>query len=104
MLPPSIIAQRRVYNHLNSLHLKSPRDYQIKNDLRIQCMNAHSKYKEHCKEKKKAEEVSEKEEKLNGLLANIETIKRQKLELSKTIASLEKEVNKCFDKAEEHTQ
>ena len=66
-------------------------------------MNAHSKYKEHCKEKKKAEEVSEKEEKLNGMLANIETIQRQKLELSKTIASLEKEVNKCFDKAEEHS-
>ena len=42
-------------------------------------------------------------QKLNGLLANIETIKRQKLELSKTIASLEKEVNKCFDKAEEHS-
>ena len=66
-------------------------------------MNAHSKYKEHCKKKKKAKEVSEKEEKLNGLLAIIETIKRQKHELSKTIASLEKEVNKCFDKAEEHS-
>ena len=47
--------------------------------------------------------MSEKEEKLNGLLANIETIKRQKRELSKTIASLEKEVKKCFDKAEEHS-
>ena len=66
-------------------------------------MNAHSKYKEHWEEKKKAREVSEKQDKLNGLLANIETIKRQKLELSKTIASLEIEVNKCFDKAEEHS-
>ena len=47
--------------------------------------------------------MSEKEEKLNSLLSNIETIKRQKLELSKTIASLEKEVNKCFHKAEEHS-
>ena len=101
MLPPSIIAQRRVYDHLNSLGVSS-HDYQIENDLRIQCMNANSKYKEHCKEKKKAEEVSEKKEKLNGLLANIETIKRQKLELSKTITSLEKKVSKCFDKAEEH--
>ena len=63
----------------------------------------HPKYKEHCKEKKKAEEVSEKEEKLNGLLVNIETIKRQKHELSKTIDSLEKEVNKCFDRAGEHS-
>ena len=74
MLPPSIIAQRRVYDYLNSLGV-SPHDYQIKNDLRIQCMNVHSKYKEYCKEKKKVEEVSEKEEKLNGLLANNETIK-----------------------------
>ena len=102
MLPPSIIGQRRVYDHFNFLGV-SPNDYQTENDLRIQCINAHSKYKKHCKEKKKAEEVSEKEEKLNGLLANIETIKRQKLELSKTIALLEKEVNKCFDKAEEHS-
>ena len=31
ILPPSIIAQRRVYDHLNSL------DYQMENDLRIQC-------------------------------------------------------------------
>ena len=102
MLPPSIIPQRRVYDNLNSLGV-SPHDYQIENDLSIERMNTHSKYKEHCKEKKKAEEVSEKEEKLNGLLANIETIKRQKLELSKTIATLEKEVSKCFDKAEEHS-
>ena len=57
-------------------------------------MNAHSKYKEHCKEKRKAEEMSEEKEKLNDLLANIETIKRQKPDLSKAIASLEKEVNK----------
>ena len=102
MLPPSIIAQRRNYDHLNSLGV-SPHDYQIENEIQIQCMNAHSKYKEHCKEKNKAKEVSENEEKLHGLLANIETIKRQKLELSKTIASLEKELSKCFDKAEEHS-
>ena len=57
-------------------------------------MNAHSKYKEHCKEKRKAEEMSEEKEKLNDLLANIEIIKRQKPDLSKAIASLEKEVNK----------
>ena len=61
MLPPSIIAQRRVYDHLNSLGF-SPHDYQIENDLQIQCMNARSKYKEHCKEKKKGEEVSAKGE------------------------------------------
>ena len=34
VLPPSIIAQRRVYDHLNSLGV-SPHDYQIENDLRM---------------------------------------------------------------------
>lgn len=102
LLPPSIISQRRVYDHLNSLGV-SPHNFNIENDLRVRCINAHSKYKKQCKEKKKAEEVSEKEEKINSLLTNIETIKRQKLELSTTIASLLKEVNKCFDKAEEHS-
>ena len=39
--------------------------------------------------RKKAEQVSEEKEKLDCLLSNIESMRRQKLELAKTIKSLE---------------
>lgn len=96
----SIVAQRLVYDHVIASS-SSPHDLKIENDLRVSCMSAHSKYRKYRNEKKKDAELQDHDEKLEALLNNIETIKRQKMELCRTIVSLEKDANKCYDRAEE---
>ena len=59
-------------------------------------MNAHSKYKEHCQEKKKAEEVSEKEEKLNGLLAELKPSKDKELNFQRLLLHWKKKLTSAL--------
>ena len=96
---PSIVAQRRVYDHL-SVTKSSPHGFEIKDELRVSCLNASCKYKENLKEIKNAEKSKNEEEKIDALLSNIEEIKRQKIDLQRTITQLEVDVIACYKKAE----
>ena len=96
---PSIVAQRRDYDHL-SVTKSSPRGFEIKDELRVSCLNTSSKYKENPREIKNAEKSKNEEEKIDALLSNIEEIKRQKIDLQRTITQLEVDAIACYKKAE----
>ena len=73
MLAHSIVAQKRVYDNLNNSG-SLPHDFKSEFDLRISCINAHSKCKEFNSKKKTADK--------SALLTNIEVVKKtKKLEL-----------------------
>ena len=78
---PSIVAQRRVYDHL-SVTKSSPHGFEIKDELRVSCLNASSKYKVNLREIKYAEK-SKNEKKNDALLSNIEEIKCHKIDLQR---------------------
>ena len=59
---PSIVAQRRIYDHL-SVTKSSPHGFEIKDQLRVYCLNASSKYKENLREIKNAEKSKMKKKK-----------------------------------------
>ena len=94
-----IVAQRRVYDHL-SVTKSSPDGFEIKCSLRVSCLNTSSKYKENLKEIKNAEKSKNEEGKIDALLSNIEEIKRQKIDLQRTITQLEIDAIACYKKAE----
>ena len=96
---PSIVAQRRDYDHL-SVTKSSPHGFEIKDELRVSCLNTSSKYKENPREIKNAEKSKNEEEKIDALLSNIEEIKRQKIDLQRTITQLEVDAIACYKKAE----
>lgn len=88
-----------VYDHVNASQTAS-HDFEISNDLRISCRNAHSRYKEHLKQNKIQNKRSNEDEKIDDLLSQIEDVKRKKLSLIKTINLLQKDADECYDKAE----
>ena len=55
----------------------------------MSCLNASSKYKENFKEIKNTEKSKNEEETIDALLSNIAEIKRQKIDLQRTITQLE---------------
>ena len=96
---PSIVAQRRVYDHL-SVTKRSPSGFEIKGELFVSYLNASSKYKENLKEIKNGEKSKNEEEKIKALLSNIEEIKRKKIDLQRTITQIEVDAIVCYKKAE----
>ena len=98
-LTSSIVAQRRVYDHL-SVTKSLPHGFEIKDELRVSCPNASPKYNENLREIKNAEESKNEEEKIDALLSNIEEIKCQKIDLQRTLTQLEADAITCYKKAE----
>ena len=96
---PSIVTQRRIYDHL-SVTKSSPHGFEIKDELRVSCLKASSKYKENLKERRKAEKSKNEEEKIDALLSNIKELKCQKIDLQRTIIQLEVNAIACYKKAE----
>ena len=96
---PSIVAPRTVYDHL-SFTKSSPHGFEINNKLRVRCLNAYSKYKENLKEIKNAEKSKNEDEKIDAFLSNIEKIKRQKIDLQRSITQLEVDAIASYKKAE----
>ena len=96
---PSIVAQRRVYDHL-SVTKSSPHGFEIKDELRVCCLNTSSKYNENLREIKNAEKSKNEEEKIDALLSNIVETKRQKIDLQRTITQLEVDAIACYKKGE----
>ena len=99
LISPSIVAQRRVYEHL-SVTKSSPHGFEIKYELHVSCLKASSKYKENLREIKNAEKSKNEEEKIHALLSNIKEIKCQKTDLQKTITQLEVDAIDSYKKAE----
>lgn len=66
MLAHSVDARRRACDNLNGSD-SSPHDFKIEDDVRINYINTHSKYKQHSSEKK-AIDKSEEDEKLRSYL------------------------------------
>ena len=64
----------------------------------MSCLSA--SYKENLIEKKKAAESKPESEKVDAILSNIEEVKRQKIDLTKTVTKLESDGIVCFKKAE----
>ena len=99
LISSSIVAQRRVYYHL-SVTKSSPHGFEFKDELRVSCLKASSKYKENLKEIKNAEKSKNEEEKIDALLSNMKEIKCQKIELQRTITQLDVDAITCYKKAE----
>ena len=97
----SLIAQRMVYDHVTSSG-SSEHDFVIDPELRVSCINAHSKYKEYLKKNKLEKQKTREDEKVEELLSEIQTLNRKQLTIRKTIATLQKDANDCYDKAEQY--
>ena len=61
-----------------------------------------SKYKEYLKKNKLEKQKTREDEKVEELLSEIQTLNRKQLTISQTIATLQKDANDCYDKAEEY--
>ena len=70
----------------------SPHGFETKDELCVSCLNASSKYKENFKELKNTEKSKNEEETIDALLSNIAEIKRQKIDLQRTVTQLEVDV------------
>ena len=70
----------------------SPHGFETKDELCVSCLNASSKYKENLKEIKNTEKSKNEEETIDAVLSNIAEIKRQKIDLQRTVTQLEVDV------------
>ena len=70
----------------------SPHGFETKDELCVSCLNVSSKYKENLKEIKNTEKSKNEEETIDAVLSNIAEIKRQKIDLQRTVTQLEVDV------------
>ena len=96
---PLTVAQRRIYItfQLPEVYLMASKS---KTSFAWVALNASCKYKENLKEIKNAEKSKNEEEEIDALLSNIEEIKRQKIDLQRTITQIEVDAIACYKKAE----
>ena len=96
----SLSAQRIVYDYLKASE-KNMHDIEITNKMLTSCKRAYSRYLRTLEDANRQSQVTEKGTKRKLIKAEIADVKRHRVEVMSCITSLEQDVEKYCDEAEE---